>query len=34
VHAYPGGPLGTRQVRNEADAEVMGQVTTILRRLL
>jgi len=34
VHAYPGGPLGTQQFRNEVDAEVTGEVTTILRRLL
>jgi hypothetical protein len=33
VHAYPGGPLPTRQFRNGTDAEVIGQVTTILRRL-
>jgi hypothetical protein len=34
VHTYPGGPLGTRQFRNGTDAEVIGQVTTILRRLV
>ena len=34
VHTYPGGPIGTRQFRNGIDAEVIGQVTTILRRLL
>ncbi len=34
VHAYPGGPLGTQQFRNGIDAEVIGQVTTIIRRLL
>jgi len=34
VHSYPGGPLGTQQFRNGIDAEVIGQVTTILRRLL
>jgi hypothetical protein len=34
VRAYPGGPLGTRRFRNGIDAEVVGQVTTVLRRLL
>jgi hypothetical protein len=34
VHAYPGGPSGTQQFRNGIDAEVIGQVTAILRRLL
>lgn len=34
VHAYPDGPFGTRQFRNGTDAEVVGQVTAILRRLL
>jgi hypothetical protein len=34
VHTYPGGPIGTQQFRNGIDAEVIGQVTTILRRLL
>jgi len=34
VHTYPGRPLGTQQFRNGIDAEVIGQVTTILRRLL
>ena len=33
VHGYPGGPFGTQQFRNGIDAEVIGQVTTILRRL-
>ncbi len=33
VHAYPGGPFGTQQFRNGIDAEVIGQVTTVLRRL-
>ncbi len=33
VDSYPGGPLGLRQFRNDVDAEVIGQVTTILRRL-
>ena len=34
VRAYPGRPLGTQQLRNGIDAEVVGQVTTVLRRLL
>ncbi len=34
VRAYPGGRLATQQFRNGIDAEVIGQVTTILRRLL
>ncbi len=34
VRAYPGGRLGTQQFRNGIDAEIIGQVTTILRRLL
>lgn len=33
VHAYPGGPVGNQQFRNGIDAEVIGQVTTIVRRL-
>ena len=33
VHSYPRGPVGAQQFRNGADAEVVGQVTTILRRL-
>lgn len=33
VHGYPGGPFGTQQFRSGIDAEVVGQVTTILRRL-
>jgi hypothetical protein len=33
VHSYPGIPLGARRFRNAIDAEVIGQVTTILRRL-
>jgi hypothetical protein len=33
VRAYPGGPLGTQQFRNGIDAEVIGRVTAILRRL-
>jgi hypothetical protein len=34
VRGYPGGRLATQQFRNGIDAEVIGQVTTILRRLL
>ncbi len=34
VRAYPGGRLATQQFRNGIEAEVIGQVTTILRRLL
>jgi hypothetical protein len=34
VRTYPGGRLATQQFRNGIDAEVIGQVTTILRRLL
>ena len=34
VGAYPGGGLATQQFRNGIDAEVIGQVTTILRRFL
>jgi hypothetical protein len=34
VHGYPGGSVSTQQFRNGVDAEVVGQVTTILRRLL
>lgn len=33
VHSYPGGPLDIQRFRNGVDAEVVGQVTTILRRL-
>lgn len=33
VHAYPGGPVATQLFRNGIDAEVVGQVTTIVRRL-
>lgn len=33
VHLYPGVPLGARRFRNGVDAEVIGQVTAILRRL-
>ena len=34
VRAYPGGRLAIQQFRNGIDAEVIGQVTTILRTLL
>lgn len=34
VRAYPGGRLATQEFKNGIDAEVIGQVTTILRRLL
>jgi hypothetical protein len=34
VRAYPSGRLATQQFRNGIDAEVVGQVTTVLRRLL
>jgi hypothetical protein len=34
IHGYPGGSVSTQQFRNGVDAEVVGQVTTILRRLL
>ncbi len=34
VRAYPGGRLATQQFKNGIDAEVIGQVTTVLRRLL
>jgi hypothetical protein len=34
IHGYPGGAVSTQQFRNGVDAEVVGQVTTILRRLL
>jgi len=34
VHGYPRGAVGTQQFRDGTDAEVVGQVTTILRRLL
>jgi hypothetical protein len=34
VRAYPGGRLAMQQFRNGIEAEVIGQVTTILRRLL
>lgn len=34
VRSYPGGRLATLQFRNGIDAEVIGQVTAVLRRLL
>jgi len=34
IHGYPGGSISKQQFRNGVDAEVVGQVTTILRRLL
>ena len=34
VHGYPRGAVGAQQFRDGTDAEVVGQVTTILRRLL
>jgi hypothetical protein len=34
IHGYPGGSVTTQQFRNGVDAEVVGQVTTVLRRLL
>ncbi len=34
VRTYRGGRLATEQLRNGVDAEVVGQVTTILRKLL
>jgi hypothetical protein len=34
VRAYPGGRLATQQFRNGIDAEVIGKVTAIVRRLL
>jgi hypothetical protein len=34
VHGYPRGSVGPQQFRNGVDAQVIGQVTTILRRLL
>lgn len=33
VPGYPGGPVGSQRFKNGIDAEVVGQVTTILRRL-
>jgi hypothetical protein len=34
VRSYRGGSFGTQQFRNGIDAEIIGRVTTILRRLL
>ena len=34
IHGYPGGSVSRQQFRNDVDAEVVGRVTTILRRLL
>jgi len=34
VRAYPGGRLATQQFWIGIDAEIIGQVTTILRKLL
>ena len=34
VHSYPGGPFGVQRFRNGIDAEVVGRVTAVLRRLL
>lgn len=34
IHSYPGSPFGAQQFRNGVDAEVVGRVTAILRRLL
>lgn len=34
VHGYPGSSVSAQQFRNDIDAEVVGQVTTILRRLV
>ena len=34
IHGYPGGTVNAQQFRNGIDAEVVGQVTTIVRRLL
>lgn len=33
AHGYPGGPVGDQQFRNWIDAEVIGQVTAIVRRV-
>lgn len=33
VHPYPDRPFAPRQFKNGTDAEVMGEITTILRRL-
>jgi len=34
LHGYPGSAVGAQSYKNGEDAEVVGQVTTILRRLL
>ena len=34
IHGYPGSSVSAQQFRNGVDAEVVGQVTTVLRRLL
>lgn len=34
LHGYPGGPASTQYFRNGEDAEVIGKVTAILRRLI
>jgi hypothetical protein len=34
VHSYPGGPIGTQQFRDGVDAEVIGRVTAVFRRLV
>lgn len=34
IHGYPGGSARAQQFKNGVDAEVVGQLTTILRRLL
>lgn len=34
VHGYPGTAATTQQFRNGVDAEVVGQITSVLRRLL
>jgi hypothetical protein len=34
VHSYPGSPFGAQRFGNGLDAEIVGRVTAILRRLL
>jgi hypothetical protein len=34
VHPYPNRPLASQKLRNQIDAEVIGQVTAIVRRLI
>ena len=34
VHGYPGGPVGAQYFSNGLDAEVIGRVTAVLRRLV